>query len=261
METSHIDRLLELGLRSAAAGSEVLLDRLSDENESLVIRAKRDGSLVSSVDLESHRVIQKILSASNIPIISEEGDLPPYAERSQWPWYWLVDPLDGTESYLNHREGFAVNIALCDHTGPVLGIIADPLANAIYAGSAKTRPFVAQLNQLDQRKFIQSRSAQPPYRLVMSWNEPLEPEQLIPQSLDPKLFTSEAVSGALKFCQVVTGEADLHARSASYMEWDCAAGDGILRSIGLPLRHRETNELLSYNPMSLRTGNLYASRI
>ena len=261
MQTSRIENYLELGLQAAAAGSKVLLAHLSKQNEALVIRAKRDGSLVSAVDLESHRVIQHVLSASQIPIISEEGELPPYAERAQWPWFWLVDPLDGTESYLNHREGFAVNIALCDHTGPVLGIIADPLSEVIYAGSTGSNPFIAEMNQLDQRKPIRSNPPQPPYRLVTSWNEPLSSEYLIPESLNPDLFTVEAVSGALKFCQVLTGEADVHARSASYMEWDCAAGDGILRSIGLPLRDRDTHEPLSYNTMSLRTGNLYASRI
>ena len=43
------------------------------------------------------------------------------------------------------------------------------------------------------------------------------------------------------------------------MEWDCAAGDGILRSMGIAVRDRETNQPLTYNSMSLRVGNLYAS--
>ena len=31
------------------------------------------------------------------------------------------------------------------------------------------------------------------------------------------------------------------------MEWDCAAGDGILRALGLPVRSRATGTPLRYN--------------
>ena len=96
---------------------------------------------------------------------------------------------------------------------------------------------------------------------MTSWNEALELEALLPAGFDPRDFRMEAVSGALKFCLLATGEADVHARSASYMEWDCAAGDGILRSMGIIVRDRTTNEPLQYNTMRLRAGNLYASRL
>lgn len=261
MENGRLDRLLEGALEAAAAGSSVLLEHLSDRNESLVIRAKRDGSLVSAVDIESHHAIRKVLDPFGIPIISEEGELPPYAERSNWPLFWLVDPLDGTQSYLDHREGFAVNIALCDATGPLLGVVADPLANRLFAGALSTPPFIATLEDLSERHPIVSTPPQPPYRLVTSWNEALPLESLLPTAFDAAQFTMEAVSGALKFCLLATGEADVHARSASYMEWDCAAGDGILRSMGITVRDRTTDAPLQYNTMSLRAGNLYASRL
>lgn len=261
MEKHRLEHLFELGLKAAVAGSHVLLEHLSDQNDSLVIRAKRDGSLVSAVDLESHRAIQNILAHTGIPIISEEGELPPFAERVKWPWFWLVDPLDGTEAYLTNRQGFAVNIALCDGSGPVLGIIADPLSSKLYAGAPGIAPFVTTMQDLSVREAIVPRPIAAPYRLVTSWNEPLNPEALLPHRFDATQFETKAVNGALKFCQVATGEADVHARSAHYMEWDCAAGDGILRNMGLPLRDRTTNELLTYNTMSLRAGNLYAARI
>jgi len=260
MDFLQLENHLETGLKAAVAGSHVLLKHVSEQNESLVIRAKRDGSLVSTVDLESHRAIAEVLKDSRIPIISEEGELPTYSERSKWPIYWLVDPLDGTESYLNHREGFAVNIALCDGSGPVLGIISDPLTERIFAGSMGSAPFVTQLSNLAIRNSIEQRPLRTPYQLVTSWNESLSSEALLPKRFNPAEFESKPVSGALKFCHIATGEADVHVRSASYMEWDCAAGDGLLRSMGLPLRDRITDDLLTYNTMSLRAGNLYAAR-
>ena len=81
MNSSKIKTCLELALKAAAEASRELLSHVNDQNESLVIRAKRDGSLVSSVDLESHQIIEGILSEIGIPIISEEGKLPSFSER------------------------------------------------------------------------------------------------------------------------------------------------------------------------------------
>ena len=261
MNVDRLNRLLDAALEAAAAGSAVLLAHLSDHNDRLVIREKRDGSPVSAVDLESHQAIEQILAPLNIPIISEEGHLPSFAERSTWPLFWLVDPLDGTQSYLDHRAGFAVNIALCDAQGPLLGVVADPLSNRIFAGAQTALPFTTEIKDTRARSPIASIPAQLPYRLVTSWNEMLPLEKLLPSTFNPVDFKMEAVSGALKFCLLATGEADVHARSASYMEWDCAAGDGILRSMGISVRDRTTDAPLQYNTMSLRVGNLYASRL
>ncbi len=261
MENERLDQLLRAALEAAAAGSAVLLHHLSHQNERLVIRAKRDGSPVSAVDIESHTAIHSVLAPQGIPIISEEGELPPFAERSKWPIFWLVDPLDGTQSYLDHREGFAINIALCDASGPILGVVADPLSDRIFAGTSSQPPFTVSLGDLNTRHPIVAQPATLPYRLVTSWNETLTKEELLPPSSNADSFHMEAVSGALKFCLLATGEADVHARSASYMEWDCAAGDGLLRSMGIVVRDRATNQPLSYNSMSLRVGNLYASRL
>lgn len=261
MDVVQLNRFLDAAMAAAAAGSAVLLAHLPDHNDRLVIREKRDGSPVSAVDIESHQAIERVLAPHNIPIISEEGHLPPFAERSKWPLFWLVDPLDGTQSYLDHRAGFAVNIALCDAQGPLLGVVADPLSDRIFAGSQTASPFTAPLQDIRSRIPVESIPAQAPYRLVTSWNEALPLEELLPKSFDPAEFQMEPVSGALKFCLLATGEADVHARSASYMEWDCAAGDGILRSMGITVRDRTTDAPLQYNTMSLRVGNLYASRL
>ena len=259
-DSKKTEHHLELALKAAAAASLELLNHLQEQNESLVIRAKRDGSLVSSVDMESHQIIQEILAKTDIHIISEEGILPAFSERKDWPLFWLVDPLDGTESYLKRRSGFAVNIALCDQDGPFLGVIADPLADTIYAGAEGILPFTCSIASITTRTAIQQQPASAPFLLVTSWNESMPWPDLLPAGLNADEFTSKPVSGALKFCQIVTGQADVHVRSGSYMEWDCAAGDGLLKSIGLQIRSRDTGLPLIYNSMSLRVGGLWASR-
>jgi 3'(2'), 5'-bisphosphate nucleotidase len=261
MEPKQIESLLKTAIEAAIQASHVLLDHLGKKNEALVIRAKHDGSPVSAADLASHQVIETLLAETGIPRICEEGYLPPFAERKQWPLFWLIDPLDGTESYLRHRSGFAVNIALCDANGPFLGLVADPLANVMYYGVLGLGAFQRTLDADSLATAVVSRPLTKPYLLVTSWNEPLELAELLPEHLSADDFRSEPVSGALKFCQVALGEADVHARSGPYMEWDCAAGDAILRSMGLVVRGRHSNEPLEYNTMNLRVEGLWVSRI
>jgi len=261
MERPKIEELIETAIQAAIDASRVLMEHLEKHNEALVIRAKRDGSPVSAADMASHQIIESILSTTDIPIISEEGSLPPFSERQNWPLFWLVDPLDGTESYLRNRSGFAVNIALCDKSGPFLGIVADPLANSMYYGAIGLGAFHRSLDPHSAGEVLIPKPATKPYLLVTSWNEPLSLTELLPSHLSPEDFRSEPVSGALKFCQVAAGKADLHARSGPYMEWDCAAGDAILRSMGMVVRSRETNEPLQYNTMHLRVEGLWVSRI
>jgi 3'-phosphoadenosine 5'-phosphosulfate (PAPS) 3'-phosphatase len=69
------------------------------------------------------------------------------------------------------------------------------------------------------------------------------------------------ITNALKFGILATGEAELHSRTGPYMECDCAAGDGILRAIGLTVYSRTTGTPLHYNSPDLRVHGLWVSRV
>ena len=62
----------------------------------------------------------------------------PLSERKTWKRFWLVDPLDGTGSYIRMRAGYAVNIALIENDGkewvPILGVVALPDLQQVYFG-------------------------------------------------------------------------------------------------------------------------------
>ena len=59
----------------------------------------------------------------NIPIISEEGQF--IDQEFEQNLYWLIDPIDGTQSYSNGGLDYTINIALIDRE-PILGIIGHP---------------------------------------------------------------------------------------------------------------------------------------
>ncbi|MCH1587891.1 MAG: 3'(2'),5'-bisphosphate nucleotidase CysQ [Flavobacteriales bacterium] len=246
-------------LHAAGAAARILLGALPKSDADLHIKEKEDGSLVSQADLASQEVIQSILAPLGLPILSEEAAAPDHASRKDWQRFWLVDPLDGTESFLRNRSGFAVNIALCDGTGPIFGVVADPLANRMYLGGIGMPVQMAPLDGAMVRQ-IHPAPIQRPYRLVTSWMEDAKLPDLVPPHIDPRDVLARPISGALKFCLIATGDAEIHARTGPYMEWDCAAGDAILRGVGIDVLDLN-GERLVYNSPALRVHGLRCSRV
>src|SRR4051812_27605929 len=73
---------------------------------------KEDKSPLTEADIRSHAVIKTALEATEFPILSEEGKMTAFEERSLWETFWLVDPLDGTKEFIKRNGEFTVNIAL-----------------------------------------------------------------------------------------------------------------------------------------------------
>lgn len=249
----------QAAIAAAGAAARVLLSALPKSDSDLHIEEKADGSLVSDADMASQQVIQEHLTSTKSPILSEEAAAPEFDARKDWTRYWLVDPLDGTESFLRSRSGFAVNIALCDETGPIFGVVADPLANRMYLGGVGVPVQMAPLDG-SMLRLIHPSPIQRPYRLVTSWMEEAKLTDLVPPHIDPADVVARPISGALKFCLLATGDAEIHARTGPYMEWDCAAGDAILR--GMNINVLDLNgQRLRYNSPSLRVTGLRCSRV
>ena len=249
----------QAAIAAAGAAARVLLSALPKSDSDLHIEEKADGSLVSDADMASQQVIQEHLAPTGSPILSEEAAAPEFDARKDWTRFWLVDPLDGTESFLRSRSGFAVNIALCDETGPIFGVVADPLANRMYLGGVGVPVQMAPLDG-SMLRLIHPSPIQRPYRLVTSWTEEAKLTDLVPPHIDPADVVARPISGALKFCLLATGDAEIHSRTGPYMEWDCAAGDAILRGMNIDVVDLN-GQRLRYNSPSLRVTGLRCSRV
>jgi 3'(2'), 5'-bisphosphate nucleotidase len=97
---------------------------------------KADQSPLTEADLASHRVLTAGLSrlTPQLPVVSEEGGLPPADERAAWPAYWLIDPLDGTKEFLAKNGEFTVNVALVERSRATLGVVGVPARDQVYIG-------------------------------------------------------------------------------------------------------------------------------
>ncbi|HEY8191504.1 MAG TPA: 3'(2'),5'-bisphosphate nucleotidase CysQ [Alphaproteobacteria bacterium] len=96
------------------------------------VHIKSDGTPWTDADLASSDVIETRLKAvtSGVTFVSEENDADPCGQSL----YWVIDPLDGTQEFIDRTGGFAVKIALIHHNQPVLGVVYAPVFNTMYTG-------------------------------------------------------------------------------------------------------------------------------
>src|SRR5688572_15070178 len=92
------------------AGEEIMKIYTTD----FLVETKSDNTPVTSADKASGQCISKLLSTTNIPVISEEEEIKEYSIRKHWTHVWIVDPLDGTKEYVKRNGEFTVNIALVE---------------------------------------------------------------------------------------------------------------------------------------------------
>ena len=87
--------------------------------------SKADGSPVSAADREAERALRAAIEEAwpDHGIVGEEfGTVRAGAETR-----WVLDPIDGTQSYLSGKPVFTTLIALLSGGEPVLGIVDQPV--------------------------------------------------------------------------------------------------------------------------------------
>lgn len=98
------------------------------------LETKADASPVTAADRAAEAAMRQILSAERPGdgIIGEEyGNERPAAARQ-----WVLDPIDGTTSFVAGRPIFGTLIALMQDGWPLLGIIDQPISGERWVGAA-----------------------------------------------------------------------------------------------------------------------------
>jgi inositol-phosphate phosphatase / L-galactose 1-phosphate phosphatase / histidinol-phosphatase len=96
--------------------------------------AKSDASPVTEADRAAEAAIRSVLDAEcpHDAIIGEEyGEKPGTSGRT-----WVLDPIDGTVSFMAGRPIFGTLIALLDNGWPVLGVIDQCISGERWVGAA-----------------------------------------------------------------------------------------------------------------------------
>ena len=206
------------------------------------VHHKQDNSPVTSADLAANDIISEGLAAlePGIPILSEEGEIPPFEERARWQSYWLVDPLDGTRGFAARSGEFTINVALISDGEPILGVVAVPVSATCCAA---VRGGGARFEHADGiRESIRTRRlpAQQVVVLRSRTRRHAEVDRLMAKLGGVRVIRA---SSSLKACLVARGLADLYPAFGPTSEWDTAASQCLLEEAGGGLTDRALKPL------------------
>lgn len=192
---------------------------------------KSDATPLTAADLRAHRLIVASLNAltPTLPVLSEESAQSPFAERSHWGRYWLVDPLDGTREFLDRNGQFTVNIALIEGHVPSLGVVHVPVTDASYQGLQGSGAWRQDAGGVCREIHVAVRSAAS-VRVVGSRSHAGDSLAGFLGRLGA--HTLVPVGSALKLCMVAEGAADVYPRLGPTSEWDTAAAHAVVTAAG-----------------------------
>ena len=244
IDTHALDQLARIA-RAAGAAAMIHYDDPA-------VQLKGDRSPVTAADHAAHAVIVDALMqwVPTVPVISEEGTIPPFAERRAWSRFWLVDPLDGTKEFIQRNGEFTVNIALIDGGEPVLGVVYAPAVDVLYVAGRGLGAW--RQRGSGPRERIYARTASRAHGLVVVESRS-HPSAELERFLETIVVAERISAGSsLKFCLVADGSADLYPRFGPTMEWDVAAGDCIWRNATATAPNASP---LTYNTPDLRNAS------
>ncbi|WP_330927299.1 3'(2'),5'-bisphosphate nucleotidase CysQ [Candidatus Sororendozoicomonas aggregata] len=216
------------------SAGEAILAIYREDN--LDIHTKLDKTPVTCADRQANSVIVDGLNQLNddYPVLSEESEWAPFAQRQQWSRYWLVDPLDGTQEFINGNGQFTVNIALIEYNYPLLGIVYSPTTKTCYWGGMGVGAF----------RQVGSGAAEPIKPRSLSTNGDIVAlgsrsygNRASDQFIDklkryyPQLRFLR-VGSSLKGCRIAEGKADIYPRLGPTSEWDTGAVQAIVEGAG-----------------------------
>lgn len=216
-------------IQLAQQASEAILDVYQHAHVTSI--TKLDHSPVTQADLLANTIIQQGLGelTPDVPILSEEGSLPSWEERQRWTYYWLIDPLDGTQPFIQHSPEFTVNIALIEHQSPKIGLIYVPITGECYYAEAEK--MAIKVDVTGNITPLHTRLWQPNHTLMLT-SHGAHAKRLAETFGYLGTFTQNKIASAWKFGLLAEGKGDISPRLGDTCEWDTAAGQCILEQAG-----------------------------
>ena len=211
---------LELAVRAARTAGEAVMRAFRVEQE---VTVKSADPPVTEADLAADRILYRMLAGERPEYgwLSEEtADSP---ERLRRERVWVVDPIDGTNSFVAGRAEFTVCVGLVEGGRAVLGVVHNPATGEVFHAVSGGG---AYLDGAPLR--VSARGPEEGPRMVGSRWEMKRGE------LDG--FRDWAVeplgSTAYKMCRVAQGLAEGFVSRGPKAEWDVCAPQVIVEEAG-----------------------------
>lgn len=202
---------------------------------SVEIKIKADSTPVTEADLFISQFLTARLQqlTPNVPVLSEENCNIPLSERQHWQEYWIIDPIDGTQQFINKTKQFSIVIGLVqkreNQNKPVLGIIYAPMLNKLYFAMEANGAFLQENGKI--RPLVKTDSNNKKALTITVGNQVHANKA---KSVLDKAYQAtflECGSSSLKAGLVAEGKADCYIRFGDTGEWDTAVAEVLLNEM------------------------------
>ncbi len=127
---AQADRCLDLAMEMAARAREIVLRQYDAAPD---VEDKADQSPVTKTDRECEALMRDMIAARfpDHGIYGEEYG----AENTDAEFVWVLDPIDGTKSFISGKPLFGTLIGLMQGGAPLLGVMDNPALDEVWTGS------------------------------------------------------------------------------------------------------------------------------
>lgn len=224
----------------------------------LDISIKSDESPVTNADKAISDFIFTHLSKidNSLPVICEERA---WVDVNDCPKFWLVDPIDGTRSYIKNSDYFTVNIALIENHVAKYGFIYLPSQAKLYYTDENQKFLIEQGGKIIAGTPHQSEEY---IAVVSSYSLNLKTRRYLEKNRFNKII---AMPSSLKLCLIAEGAGDVYPKFGDTMEWDIAAGHAIVKASGGDVFDLSGNSIIYgksdlLNPHFIAVNNRFLAR-
>ena len=137
ISASELKKIEKVALKAVMLAGDSLLSN-AQKISSLTLTFKEGQGVASSADLQSEKIIFDYIGKyfPHHQFLSEEAnsnvDFTAYSRIFKKGFHWIIDPLDGTNNFLNGFEHYCISAALCLDGITILGIVYAPASGELY---------------------------------------------------------------------------------------------------------------------------------
>ena len=151
-DSMHLQDVLHHSLLIARDSAAILRESFTKYSNNILssdiaIQYKPDSSIVTSIDKASQDMIVAYLrqhfTDHDLSFVAEEqSTIENYASAQKDNYYFVIDPLDSTATFLEGIPFFCVSIALCRGSKSLIGVLVDPNHNEEFTAIAGNGAFL-----------------------------------------------------------------------------------------------------------------------
>ena len=125
------DQLIKLANECADKSGKIIKKYF---RKKMQINIKKDNTPFTRADVEGEKVIKELILKKD-PQSGFVGEGTKKVNPNN-EYCWVVDPLDGTKSFITGKPTFGTLIGLLKNNKPVLGVLNQPISNERWVGIA-----------------------------------------------------------------------------------------------------------------------------